>query len=757
MFKKTSRCSILMLLMMGLITLGFSSIVNAQLHGASIQKGCTSPIRACDDDADCGDANDCTADICNDVAFPNNTVECTIEITNIDGFFDTLSVNSVEDVLAASVGDVTTPSTDMFITPLDGATCAGGPGAWELPCTLPRTGPLPETIEGRIRLEFGGYNPVKADEAISPLLDQATGLYFDLCGCGLLCGCDPVTNHMLQAGASTTVVDACENPNLSDSTACTLEDGNECTTSGCDGAGTCNPLHQEVSCPPDDDACTEDFDCNPATGLCPPPGDPTVCDPDDDACTEDFECDSDTGECPPPGDRTVCDPDDDACTEDFECDSDTGECPPPGDRTVCDPDDDACTEDFECDSDTGECPPPGDRTVCDPDDDACTEDFECDSDTGECPPPGDRTVCDPDDDACTEDFECDSDTGECPPPGDRTVCDPDDDACTEDFECDSDTGECPPPGDRTVCDPDDDACTEDFECDSDTGECPPPGDRTVCDPDDDACTEDFECDSDTGECPPPGDRTVCDPDDDACTEDFECDSDTGECPPPGDRTVCDPDDDACTEDFECDSDTGECPPPGDRTVCDPDDDACTEDFECDSDTGECPPPGPPLVCPPRDDGVICDLCDPATGECIPEDPVPDRCLPDEEICRTPGFWGARGGIEKAPKSQNITQAVIDQAILENGLGLPVCGIYIDNTDLLSNFSAIEAICVSVKGVTERQLVRQLTVAALNCVLGDCSLEHASSGCRLQCRLRHGCRRHASLYWCAGHLQQWWRR
>ena len=94
----------------------------------------------------------------------------------------------------------------------------------------------------------------------------------------------------------------------------------------------------------------------------------------------------------------------------------------------------------------------------------------------------------------------------------------------------------------------------------------------------------------------------------------------------------------------------------------------------------------------------------------------------EERCRTHNFWGHRGGIEKAPRSQNITQAVIDQAISNNGLGLPVCGIFITDTDLLSNYSAIEAICVKVEDVTERELVQQLTVAALNCVLGDCTLE-----------------------------------
>jgi hypothetical protein len=135
------------------------------------------------------------------------------------------------------------------------------------------------------------------------------------------------------------------------------------------------------------------------------------------------------------------------------------------------------------------------------------------------------------------------------------------------------------------------------------------------------------------------------------------------------------------------------------------------------------------ACP---DDPDCQFCDPVDG-CILIDPQPDICV-DDGRCRTPGFWGARGGIEKAPKSQNITQAVIDQAILENGSGLPVCGIYIDNTDLLSNMSAIEAMCVSVKGVTERQLVRQLTAAALNCVLGECNAEHTAmlAGCNAVC-------------------------
>ncbi len=90
----------------------------------------------------------------------------------------------------------------------------------------------------------------------------------------------------------------------------------------------------------------------------------------------------------------------------------------------------------------------------------------------------------------------------------------------------------------------------------------------------------------------------------------------------------------------------------------------------------------------------------------------------EEICRTPGFWGTHAGEEK-PRSQNITQAVINK-----GGPLEICGETIDNTFVGCGDSAVEAICVSVKGTPQRQLVRQLTAAALNCIMSngnaDCS-------------------------------------
>jgi hypothetical protein len=264
----------LMLLMVGVITLGFSSIVNAQLHGASIAKGCVSPVRACDDDADCSDGNECTTNTCDDVTFPNNTVICSIEITNIDGHFDTLSVNSVQDLLNTSGPPVITPSTAMTIQVSDGATCAAGDTM--LPCILPNP---PGVNAASILLTFESYNPVFADVAASPLIDQATGMYFDLCNAPDTESCDPDTNQRLQAGASVVVVDACEE----DPVEC--DPGDACNTPFCDPATGCGLT--PVECDPGD-ACNTPF-CDPVDGcgldpvVCPPPDDPlcdvAICDP----------------------------------------------------------------------------------------------------------------------------------------------------------------------------------------------------------------------------------------------------------------------------------------------------------------------------------------------------------------------------------------------------------------------------------------------------------------------------------------------
>ena len=108
-----------------------------------------------------------------------------------------------------------------------------------------------------------------------------------------------------------------------------------------------------------------------------------------------------------------------------------------------------------------------------------------------------------------------------------------------------------------------------------------------------------------------------------------------------------------------------------------------------------------------------------TGHChsVAANPSPAGC--GETICRTPGFWGTHAGTEKTG-STNITQAVITAG----GGSLSICGEKISNTALNDDDSAVEAICTPMKDGSQLQLARQLTAAALNCIvsngIADCS-------------------------------------
>ncbi|MHC4688003.1 MAG: hypothetical protein ACYTEW_27455, partial [Planctomycetota bacterium] len=179
-----------------------------------------------------------------------------------------------------------------------------------------------------------------------------------------------------------------------------------------------------------------------------------------------------------------------------------------------------------------------------------------------------------------------------------------------------------------------------------------------------------------------------------------------------------------------------------NAACPDDGNPCTQSG-C-NDAGQCDPnhvitPSLNDGCP--DDGVECTQsgCNEA-GVCV-TDHI-DECV-EEEICRTPGFWGThacRQLIEDGqivaefcdyekdnPKNpaHNLTQAVIDAA---SGC-LEVCGEVITNTAMFSADSALEAICSTgsngmvnaALGYNVNQLSRQLTAAALNCVIsGDTS-------------------------------------
>jgi slime mold repeat-containing protein len=219
--------------------------------------------------------------------------------------------------------------------------------------------------------------------------DDGDNCTIDLCA-------DP-TAHGLAACTHTPVVcdddntctsDACNPANglcvftpVGDSTPCADTDGNLCTTAGCE-QGSCVQAHVTTVCQPDNNPCTSDLACNPATGTCdhPPVGDSTPCpDTDGNLCTT-AGCEQ--GTCVQAHVTTPCTPDNNPCTSDPECNPATGTCdhPPVADSTPCpDTDGNACTT-AGCEQ--GVCVQPHVETTCN-DNNPCTDD-SCNPGTGQC-------------------------------------------------------------------------------------------------------------------------------------------------------------------------------------------------------------------------------------------------------------------------------------------------------------------------------------------------------------------------------------
>jgi hypothetical protein len=213
----------------------------------------------------------------------------------------------------------------------------------------------------------------------------------------------------------------------------------------------------------------------------------------------------------------------------------------------------------------------------------------------------------------------------------------------------------------------------------------------------------------TGTCEA-GEPVVCATDDDLCTAPLVCTEPGGECVPEGSDVVCP--DLFCNPEI-CNPGTGVCEPTGNVPDCD-DTNACTTDT-CNEETDVCDHVD--NVTPTCD--ANCEECDTSTGACVALDPLPDICTPGEEICRTPGFWGTHAGTEKEGHSDDITGAVITRFNDANDPDLTICGAVIASSD-----DAIQAICASPKGNSDLQLARQLTAAALNCIVSNSGSEDA---------------------------------
>ena len=99
-------------------------------------------------------------------------------------------------------------------------------------------------------------------------------------------------------------------------------------------------------------------------------------------------------------------------------------------------------------------------------------------------------------------------------------------------------------------------------------------------------------------------------------------------------------------------------------------------------------------------------------------------------CRTPGFWGSRGGDDGDATYKHGENYTLLALALSGGF--EICGSLVDNTDLGDPGSAIEAICIS-KGDPMAKYMRMATSAALNCNLGDCGyIEDLLVSCSSDC-------------------------
>ena len=432
----------------------------------------------------------------------------------------------------------------------------------------------------------------------------------------------------------------------------------------------------------------------------------------------------------------------------------------PGSGDMCDPDESCPGEaDMGCPADviapsTTICNP-GSGDMCDPDE-SCpgTPGGTCPDDTVASATticrPGSGDMCDPDESCPGEaDMGCPADviapsTTICNP-GSGDMCDPDE-SCpgTPGGTCPDDTVASATticrPGSGDMCDPDESCPGEaDMGCPADvitpsTTICNP-GSGDMCDPDE-SCpgTPGGTCPDDTVASATticrPGSGDMCDPDESCPGEaDMGCPADvitpaTTVCNP-GSGDMCDPDEScpgvaggACPDDVIA-SATTICRP-GSGDSCDPDE-SCPgiADAGCPDDTVE--PPGTPC----EGDGSICtvDECPGEPGGTCQHifDPTLDPVCAG--VCRTAGFWGARGGSEKG--GCNYTQAVLDAASgCVEVCGNTVCG----NEDLPVGDigSTGEGLCVPVNGAQENQLYRQVLTATLNCILTGAGLDQCAT-------------------------------
>jgi hypothetical protein len=353
-------------------------------HGASIFNTCDSVRRSCAAAADCVDTNECTDDAC-DTQSLSNVTDCIITLSHADTCGDRTKVNEGFDVEDVGGDNVRVPPVagSLPINSVNGnAVCCAGP---VLPCFVAPAGDagvIPNSASGCGNLPLPGVaTPGSVDfrqntyvvqpNDPDPLPDQGTVKVQDQCNASAT-GCSGLQNS-IQFTASTDLETGCVHNSTPDSTPCTDNDGNLCTTAGCNGQSACDQNHILKPCTNDD--CNSG-QCDGPTGNCIPRPDSTPCtDTDGNACTQ-AGCEANGAEVSQCVQTHVLTPDSTPCT-----DNDGNLCTTAGcnGQGACDQNHilKPCTNDDcnsgQCDGPTGNCIPRPDSTPCtDTDGKTCT-------------------------------------------------------------------------------------------------------------------------------------------------------------------------------------------------------------------------------------------------------------------------------------------------------------------------------------------------------------------------------------------------
>ena len=474
-----------------------------------LRSGCKRSPRA----APCSDSSNCTqGDACEDgKCAAGKPKEC------VDGNLCT------DDGCNANTGCVNTPNKESCD---DGSACTAGDACKDGACVPGEPAPCDDG------------NPCTTEVCVGPS------------------GCESEPNSLGCNDASAcTVGDACEQGNCEGGSMQDCDDGNPCTTNGCDPQSGCVQEDSTLPCN-DGNNCTVGDLC--AGGACVP-GKLANCD-DGNPCSTDV-CDKQTG-CVWLPNVDSCD-DGNACMVGDACKD--GKCLG-GASLTCDDGND-CTN-ADCDPKSG-CTQLNNSVPCN-DGSKCTVGDMCKA--GSCLP-GKLANCD-DGNPCTTDA-CDGQMG-CKWTPNQLDCD-DGNKCTVGDVCKQ--GACFP-GKPTDCD-DADGCTKDACADA-TGQCEHTSTKGCgsCKTDSDcgdanACSDD-KCDAKSGKCATTPNTKPCDSDD-PCTWGDTCDG-KGNCVTAKNPTCDDGND--CTLD-KCDAKTGACAYDSlaDGTACS-DDKACTSGDAC---------------------------------------------------------------------------------------------------------------------------------------------------------------------------------